>query len=93
MQTHPKGSFEVQPQQTAQYLETFHRQDVSHTSDGWHVWIWLELLKETETLGKTGKNKNKPSSRIQAPFSYLTEVYVLLYTAKKKHSNCHSHSL
>lgn len=53
-QSHPKGSFEVQTLQTATYqcLETFHMQVLSRAGDGWHVWIWLELLLEPEILGK-----------------------------------------
>lgn len=53
-QTHPERSFEVQTPQTAKYqcLETFHMQVLSSTGDGWHVWIWLELLLEPEILGR-----------------------------------------
>lgn len=51
---HPKGSFEVQTLQTAKYqcLETFHMQVLSSACNGWHVWIWLELLVEPKILGR-----------------------------------------
>ena len=48
----------MQTPQTAKYqcLETFHMQFLDSAGDGWHLWIWLQLLVEPTILEKAKEN-------------------------------------
>lgn len=50
----PRGALKCRPcrQPSYQCLETFHMQFLDSAGDGWHLWIWLQLLVEPTILGK-----------------------------------------
>lgn len=94
-QTHPERSFEVQTcRQPSISLETFHMQDLSSTGDGWHVWIWLELLTRAQDFRKSkGNIKHAEIRQVLAAVSSPEGSLHLALHCRRKHSNCRSDSL